>query len=153
LFFGGINVFLQQHSAIFRHTPWFLDSLLNHQGFIQWVTRGGPSVEADRLGALTVSMLQGEHGRPRKEVHKLVHWIEHEARPDIVHLSNAMLIGVAREIRKLGIPVLCSLSGEDIFIEKIPTPHYEQARQALRERAGDIDAFVALNDYYADFIA
>jgi glycosyltransferase involved in cell wall biosynthesis len=153
LFFGGVNVFLQQHSALFRHTPWFIDGLLNHPGFIRFVTKGGPSVEAERLGALTVSMLEGEHGRQRKEVHKLAHWIEHEARPDVVHLSNAMLIGVAREIRKLGIPVLASLSGEDIFLEKLRPPYYDEARRVLRERAEDVDAFVAMNEYYADLMA
>jgi glycosyltransferase involved in cell wall biosynthesis len=153
LFFGGINVFLQQHSSVFRHTPWFLDALLDNPGIIQWLTRGGPTLEAERLGGMTVSMLEGEHGRQRKEVQKLVHWLATEARPDIVHLSNAMLIGVAREIRALGIPVLASLSGEDIFLEKITPPHYEQARRVLRERAREVDAFVALNRYYADFMA
>jgi glycosyltransferase involved in cell wall biosynthesis len=153
LFFGGVNVFLQQHSAIFRHTPWFLDALLNQPGFIAWMTKGGPSVDAERLGGLTVSMLEGEHGRQRKEVRKLVHWLASEARPDVVHLSNTMLVGAAREIRKLGIPVLATLSGEDIFLEKLPQPFYEQARRVLRERAADVDAFVAMNRYYADFMA
>jgi glycosyltransferase involved in cell wall biosynthesis len=153
LFFGGINVFLQQHTRVFRHTPWFLDALLDNPGIIQWLTRGGPSLEAERLGAMTVSMLEGEHGRQRKEVEKLVHWLKTEARPEVVHLSNAMLLGVARKIRALGIPVVAGLSGEDIFLEKIPAPHYERARQVLRERAGDVDAFVALNRYYADFMA
>ena len=27
VFFGGINVYLQQKSAVFRHTPWWLDRL------------------------------------------------------------------------------------------------------------------------------
>lgn len=153
LFFGGVNVFLQQHTSVFRHTPWFLDALLDNPGVIRWLTRGGPSLEADRLGDLTVSMLEGEHGRQRKEVRKLVHWLATEARPDVVHLSNAMLIGVAREIRALGIPVLSTLSGEDIFLEKIPPPHYDEARRVLRERASEVEAFVALNRYYADFMA
>jgi glycosyltransferase involved in cell wall biosynthesis len=153
LFFGGVNVFLQQHSAIFRHTPWFLDALLDKPGVIAWLTRDGPMLEAQRLGAMTVSMLEGEHGRQRKEVRKLVRWLQDEARPDVVHLSNAMLVGVAREIRKLGIPVLSTLSGEDIFLEKLPQPFYDQARAVLRERAAEIDAFVALNRYYADFMA
>src|SRR5450432_4853437 len=60
LFFGGINVYLQQHSALFRHTPWFVDALLNRRSVIDWATRGGPSVEAEKLGDLTVSMLHGE---------------------------------------------------------------------------------------------
>jgi glycosyltransferase involved in cell wall biosynthesis len=153
LFFGGINVYLQQHSAIFRHTPWFIDSLLDNQDLIRWVTKGGPSLDAARLGDLTVSMLAGEHGRQRKEIRKLVRWLAREARPDIVHLSNAMLIGMAHEIHNLGIPVVCSLSGEDIFLEKLPAPFYEQARAELRKRANHVDAFVALNNYYADFMA
>ncbi len=153
LFFGGVNVFLQQHSSIFRHTPWFLDHLLDNPRMIAWLTRGGPSIEPERLGDLTVSMLEGEHGRQRKEVRKLVRWIEQEARPDVVHLSNAMLIGVAHEIRKLGIPVLTTLSGEDIFLEKVPPPHYDRARQVLRERAAQLDGLVALNTYYADYMA
>ncbi len=153
LFFGGVNVFLQQHSSIFRHTPWFLDALLDNPWMIQWLTRGGPSLEAAQLGGLTVSMLEGEHGKQRKEVRKLVRWIEREARPDVVHLSNIMLIGVADEIRKLGIPVLSTLSGEDIFLEKVPPPFYERARQVLRQRAARLDGFVSLNAYYADYMA
>ncbi|MEO7404296.1 MAG: glycosyltransferase family 4 protein, partial [Burkholderiales bacterium] len=50
-------------------------------------------------------------------------------------------------------PVVCQLSGEDLFLEKLPPPYYEQARTELRERAADVDAFVALNRYYADFMA
>lgn len=153
LFFGGINVYLQQHSLFFRHTPWFVDALLDHPRVIQWATKGGPSVAAERLGDLTVSMLAGEQGRQRKEIRKLVRWLQREARPDVVHLSNMMLLGMAREIRKLGIPVICSLSGEDIFLEKLVEPFYSQARQTLRERAREIDAFVAMNNYYADFMA
>jgi glycosyltransferase involved in cell wall biosynthesis len=153
LFFGGINVYLQQHTALFRHTPWFVDELLNRRGLIQWATRGGPSVDAGKLGDLTVSMLLGEHGRQRKEISKLVHWLRHEARPDLVHFSNSMLIGAAREIKELGIPVVSTLSGEDIFLEKLHEPFKSQAMGALRERAAELDAFVSLNHYYADFMA
>ncbi len=153
LFFGGINVYLQQHLSLFRHTPWFVDNLLNHPNLIRWATKGGPSVEAEKLGDLTVSMLQGEHGHQRKEIEKLVYWLKHEAKPDVVHFSNSMLIGAAREIRKLGIPVVSTLSGEDIFLEKLSPPFHGQAMSALRERAAEMDAFVALNRYYADFMA
>ena len=153
LFFGGVNVYLQQRSALFRHTPWFVYALLDQPLVLDWATRGGPSVDARKLGDLTVSMLQGEHGRQRKEIRKLVHWLKGDARPDVVHLSNAMLVGMAREIRKLDLPVVCTLSGEDLFLEQLIEPFYSQAREALRERAAEIDAFVALNNYYADYMA
>ena len=117
--FGGINVYLQQHSAIFRHTPWALDRLLDRPRLLRWATSRSASVRPERLGAMTVSMLEGEQGRQRKEVEKLVQWLGRDIRPDVVHLNNAMLIGAARQItRRLGVPVVCSLSGEDSFLEK-----------------------------------
>jgi glycosyltransferase involved in cell wall biosynthesis len=52
-----------------------------------------------------------------------------------------------------GPPIVCQLSGEDLFLEKLPPPHYDRARTLLRERVAEIDAFVAINHYYADFMA
>ena len=103
---------------------------------------------------MTVSMLRGEAGHQRKEIEKLVDWLVADVRPDVVHLSNSMMIGMARMIKEnCGPPVICQLSGEDLFLEKLVPPHYEQARALLRERAAAVDAFVALNRYYADFMA
>jgi glycosyltransferase involved in cell wall biosynthesis len=153
LFYGGINVYLQQKLALFRRTPWWFDALLNRPGLIQWLASRGNSTDATGLGDLTVSMLQGESGRQRKELDKLVQWLADDVRPDVVHLSNVMLLGMARRIREaLNVPVVCSLSGEDIFLEKLRQPYYDQARQLLRERASDAAAFVALNRYFADFM-
>ncbi len=154
VFFGGINVYLQQVSSVFRHTPWWLDRFLDHPGLLRSLSRRASSVDPTQLGALTVSMLRGELGNQRKELEKLVHWLVHDVRPSVVHLSNSMQIGMTRMIRdRSGPPVVCQLSGEDIFLEKLPQPHYDQARQILRERAAEVDAFVALNNYYANFMA
>jgi glycosyltransferase involved in cell wall biosynthesis len=154
VFFGGINVYLQQKSAIFRHTPWWLDRVLDHPALLEMVTRGGGSVDPAQLGDMTVSMLRGEAGRQRKEVEKLVDWLVTEVRPDIVHLSNSMQLGIARSLRvRGGPPVVCQLSGEDIFLEKLRPPYYQQARDVLRERASDVDTYVAINRYYADYMA
>jgi glycosyltransferase involved in cell wall biosynthesis len=99
-------------------------------------------------------MLEGEHGRQRKEFEKLVQWLARDVRPDIVHLNNALLIGVARQItRRLGVPVVCSLSGEDSFLEKLPEPYRGRALDVLRQRAGEVAALVAMNGYYAAFMA
>jgi glycosyltransferase involved in cell wall biosynthesis len=154
VFFGGINVYLQQKSALFRHTPWWLDRLLDNPALLNRATRGAGSVDPKQLGDMTVSMLRGEAGNQRKELEKLVHWLITEVKPDIVHLSNSMQLGMARMLReRYGPPVVCQLSGEDLFLEKLPTTHYDEARALLRERAADADAFVAINRYYADFMA
>jgi len=154
VFFGGINVYLQQKSALFRHTPWWFDRLLDHPALLDMVSRSAGSVDPTQLGDMTVSMLRGEAGRQRKEFEKLVDWLLTEVRPDVVHLSNSMQLGMARMLRERGgPPIVCQLSGEDIFLEKLRPPYYDEARAALRERAADVNAFVAINRYYADFMA
>ena len=153
VFFGGVNVFLQQKSALFRHTPRWFDRWLDHPAVLNWLSNRAGSVDATQLGDLTVSMLEGEAGRQRKEIEKLAGWLASDYRPDVVHLSNAMLVGLARILREqLHVPIVCSLSGEDIFLDKLPPPYYDQARAVLSKRANDIDAFVALNRYYADYM-
>jgi glycosyltransferase involved in cell wall biosynthesis len=151
---GGVNVWLQENVAFFRHTPWFLDRILDSPRLLGWLSsRTGEMRPAD-LGPLTVSSLHGERGHQRKEIEKLCQLLDHELQPDVVHLSNALLLGMARRIRETtGAGIACSLSGEDIFIEKIPEPAYSQIRDLLRERARDVDRFVALNQFFADFMA
>jgi glycosyltransferase involved in cell wall biosynthesis len=154
VFYGGINAYLQQKFPLFRRTPRWLDRWLDHPALLRAATRGAASVDPAKLGDMTVSMLRGEEGNQSKELAKLVDWLIDEVQPEVVHLSNSMMLGLARQIAaRCGPPVVCSLSGEDIFLEKLAPPHYEQARQLLRERAQDVHAFVALNGYYADFMA
>jgi glycosyltransferase involved in cell wall biosynthesis len=151
---GGMNVWLQEHVPLFRHTPALFDRWLDAPALLRWLSgRTGGTRPAD-LGALTVSTLEGERGHQRKEVAKLAHWLASEARPDVVHLSNALLMGLARTVKStVRAPTVCTLSGEDIFIEKIPPPHYARIRALLRERAADVDRFVALDAFYAGFMA
>jgi glycosyltransferase involved in cell wall biosynthesis len=62
-------------------------------------------------------------------------------------------VGLARRVKEAtGAKIVCSLSGEDIFIEQIPEPHYGRVRHLLRERSADIDRFVALNGAFARFM-
>jgi glycosyltransferase involved in cell wall biosynthesis len=154
VYFGGINVYLQQKWSLFRYTPWWLDRLFDAPALLDRVSQRGISVDPSKLGEITVSMLRGEAGNQRKELEKLVHWLLNDVKPDVVHLSNSMQIGMARLLKRhCGPPVICQLSGEDLFLEKLPSPYFEAARQQLRERAAEVDAFVALNGYYADFMA
>jgi glycosyltransferase involved in cell wall biosynthesis len=154
LFFGGVNVYLQQVSAVFRHTPWFFDRLLDSPSLLNWLSQRSAGMDAAKLGPLTVSTLQGEHGHQRKEMDKLVEWLEAEAKPSIIHLSNALLLGMAGPLRnRLGVSIVCGLAGEDWFVEQLKEPHYSQVRELLREQAGEVDRFVAYNNYFADFMA
>ena len=151
---GGVNVWLQEHSAFFRHTPAWLDRLLDAGPLLRWLSASTGGTRPADLGSLTLSALRGESGNQRKEVAKLAAWLASDVQPDVVHLSNALLLGVARAVRAAtGARIVCTLSGEDIFIDAIPDPQRGAIWGLLRERAADADAFVALNDWFADSMA
>jgi glycosyltransferase involved in cell wall biosynthesis len=154
VFYGGVNVYLQQKAALFQHTPWAFDKLLDGRPLLNALSRFSSSTSARDLGALTVSVLRGEDGRQRKEVSKLIGWLRDDYRPDIVQLTNSMFVGMAAPMKAaLGVPVLCALQGEDIFLDDLIEPYASQAREELRKRAQDIDAFIAPCDYYAASMA
>jgi glycosyltransferase involved in cell wall biosynthesis len=65
-----------------------------------------------------------------------------------------MFLGLAREMkRKLNVPILCSLQGEDIFLEELPEPFKSQTKELLRSRAKTADGFVAPSSAYAEFMS
>ncbi len=154
VFLGGINMFLQQKLPLLRSTPRWLDRWLSHPSLIKLATSRAAAVDPAKLGDMTVSMLRGEQGHQAKELAELVDWLKNDIKPDIVHFSNSMMLGIARSIADGGSSrIVCSLSGEDIFLEKLTAPYYDTARGLLAERADEVDAFVALNRYYADFMS
>ena len=65
-----------------------------------------------------------------------------------------MFVGFAKEMKKaLGVPVLCALQGEDIFLEGLVESYKSQALEVLRARVSDVDGFIAPCRYYAEFMA
>src|SRR3954452_14742343 len=100
VFFGGINVYLQQKSWLFRHTPWLLDRLLDFPRLLRWVSRFAVRTKYSDLGELTVSMLRGRDGKQRKEVAKLADWLATDVKPDVVLLTNALLSGLVPTLKQ-----------------------------------------------------
>ncbi len=148
LFFGGINVYLQQKSAFFRHTPQWLDKLLDSPALLHQAGRKAGMTNPRELGEMTLSMIEGERGHQAKELDKLVAWLV-EQKPDVVCLSNSLLIGFARRVREeLRVPIICSLQGEDAFLDSLPEPYRERCWRLVQERAADVDRFVAPSRYY-----
>ncbi|MHC4244820.1 MAG: glycosyltransferase family 4 protein [Planctomycetota bacterium] len=152
IFFGGINVYLQQKSSFFQKTPRWFDKLLDSPKLLRWVGRKAGMTSARDLGETTTSMLRGEQGRQIKELDRLVEWLDaQDTKPDVVCLSNIMLVGFARRFKqRLGVPIVCLLQDEDGFLDGLPLPYSDQAWGIIADRASDIDAFIAVSKYYAD---
>jgi glycosyltransferase involved in cell wall biosynthesis len=154
VFLGGINVYLQQKFGLFRHTPWFFDRLLDVPSLLRWVSRYAVKTEAQVLGELTLSVLQGEHGHQQKELTKLADWLADDVKPQIVNLTNVLLSGLARQIKqRTGAPLLATLQGDDIFLESLPEPYRRRSMELIRSNCADVDGYIATSAYYADFMA
>jgi glycosyltransferase involved in cell wall biosynthesis len=151
--FGGINIYLQQKSPVFRHLPRFLDRLLDRPRVIRAFASRPGTVDAALLGDLTIAMLDGADGVLRKEFAKLTEWISGEPRPDVVNITNSLLIGLARPLREaLGRPVCVTLQGEDLFLRNLVEPYRTRALELIRAQVGHVDRFVAVSDFYAGFM-
>jgi len=151
IYLGGINVFLQEHFPIFRRTPRFLNRLLDAAPLLRLATRRGVSVEPARLGRLTVSMLRGADGAQQRAVLELVRFLADEVSPEIVSIPNSLLIALAPAIkRELNVPVVCTLQGEDAFLDGLGEPYRGEAIRLIRGHAASIDAFVAVSRFGAD---
>lgn len=150
LFYGGVNVYLQQKSALFRKLPRAVDRLFDAPKVLRMAASRAGSTDARDLGDLTVSTLRGEEGNQVKELNRLVEWLAGK-KPEAVILSNALLVGLARRIKQAtGAAVVCTLQGEDSFLDSLPVPDRQRAWDTLSERANDCDAFIAVSHYYGN---
>jgi glycosyltransferase involved in cell wall biosynthesis len=154
VFFGGISVYLEQRLPLFRHTPAVVDRLWDAPWVIKALSSGSISVDPKDLGAMTVSTLKGRAGHQWKEIDKLVDWLRHEPRPDLVNIPYTLLISLVEPLKRAldDVPVVITLQGEDLFLEGLPEPFKREALEIIRSQIGRVDLFIAVSEYYADFV-
>ncbi len=155
IFFGGVNVFLDQKSALYRHAPGWLRRWLDSPALLRWASGKAAKTRAAEVGDLTISMLRGEEGRQARDLDELLRWLQAQPEPiDVICLSNALLLGLARRLRaELRAPVVCTLQGEDSFLDSLPPSHRDLAWKTVVERSADASLFIAPSRYYGDLMA
>lgn len=153
LFLGGLNVYLQQMSPVFRWMPKWMDGFLSSPRLVNWIASRSMGTSADKLGGMTVSMLKGADGHQRKEVHRLCEWLETES-PDIIVFSNLLIAGCIDELKsRLRCPVVVILQGDDIFYNGLTEPFKSQSLVELRRLAQEVDGFLLHSDDYRQRMA
>ena len=155
VFYGAVSLYLRHRHPRLR-LPAAAWRLLDTRPVLRAAAHLARSTRARGLADLTISMLRGEEGRQTVELERLVAWLASDpgARPDVIVLSNALLLGLARRLRAaLRVPVVCWLQDEHVWIDAMPPPDAGRMWQVLRERAADADAFLAVSRTYADRMA
>jgi glycosyltransferase involved in cell wall biosynthesis len=148
---GGISLYLQQKLPLLRFMPRFVHGWLSHPALLRFAAKFMSMTSARDLGQMTLGALEGEQGNQWSEWRRVLEWIKTEVKPDVISLSNGLLIGLCPVIeRDLGIPVVASLQGEDAFLDTLVEPYREQSWAAMRSNAQHVTHFVAASRYYAD---
>ena len=152
--FGGISIYLQQYSSIFRRLPRFLDRLWDSPWVINAFANRSISTDPRLLGDLTVSTLEGQRGVLKREFDKLLEWLADEAVPDVINIPNSLLIGLAAPLKRaLKRPIVCTLQGEDLFLEGLVEPYRSRAVELIRRQVPDVDRFLSVSDYYVPIMS
>jgi glycosyltransferase involved in cell wall biosynthesis len=153
VFFSGLNVYLAQKAPLFQRAPGWLRDLFASRQLLKWASGKAAKTRAADLGELTLSMLRGEAGRQARELEDLIAWLKTQPPPDVLCLSNALLIGMARRLKsELRAPVTCALQGEDSFLDALPESHRAACWRMLAERAAEVDLFLAPSRYFGDLM-
>lgn len=154
VFYGGVNIYLQNASRLFRKTPRMLDWVFDRPWLLKVAGSYGATTEPAELADLTVEVLKAEDGAASKELNRLVEFLRDSVKPDVICVPNLMFVGAARELRRrVGVPVVCELTGEDIFLDKMKPQDQGRMQRIIRERAAGVDRFVATSRFYADRMA
>ena len=149
VFYGAVNIYLKQY-PVFRHMPKWFEKWMNTPAVLKFAAKKSGSTRASGLEDLTESMLLGENGHQSEELQQLVDFLKFHEKPDVVHISNALLLGLAKKVRdEVKVPVVCSLQDEDVWVDAMHEDHREKMWQLLAEKAKDVDAFIAVSDFFA----
>lgn len=150
LFYGAINVYLKYKLPFLRRAPAWFSQIFDTPALLRAAAKKAGSTRAATLGKMTISLLRGEEGEHADELNRLVKTLHDDVQPDIVHLSNALLLGLAGRIKNtLGAPLTCSLQDEDTWVDAMDRSHAEQVWHMMSEKAQDVDAFFPVSRFYA----
>ncbi|RMG41259.1 MAG: glycosyltransferase [Planctomycetota bacterium] len=154
VFLGGVNVYLDYRWRWWSRLPRRLVRWLDSRWLLRLATVFGVSNDAAKLGELTVALLEGPRGPQRREIDELVAFLCDRLRPDAICFSNVLLGGVLPSLRdRFAGPIVCTLQGDDIFLESLPKPYRERALALIRSHVRLCDGFFVHSRYYRDFMS
>lgn len=151
VFFGAITMYLREKVPFFRNMPVFLDKFFDSAPMLKMAARRAGTTRTEGLEDMTLSMIKGENAFPEKELQRLIKYLTKDGKPDIIHLSNALIIGLARQLKKrLDVKIVCSLLNEDDWIDEMVEPYQSKAWKLISQEAVNVDTFITPSKYYKE---
>jgi glycosyltransferase involved in cell wall biosynthesis len=154
VFFGGLKVYFQQYIPGFRYLPKWMTSWMDHPSILSFVSRFAGMTSASTLGRMTLSTLDLEKSGQFDSFVEMSEWMGKTLNPDVIVLSNALLLGFASPLKKrLGCRVFCTLQGEDTFIDSLPQEYREKCWAKGKEQVQYVDSFMAVSRRHGEIMS
>ena len=151
VFFGAISMYVREKIPFLRNMPAIFDKVLDSPSLLKMAARQAGTTSTEGLEEMTLNMIEGDNAFRTHEVDRLVSYLRKDGAPDIIHLSNALILGLARQLKKrMKVKIICSLLNEDDWIDEMAEPFRSKAWQMIGIEAKYIDSFVTPSRYYKE---
>lgn len=113
LFFPATTFYTAQKFFGKRKMPDWLKRITGSDTLLNVASSLSGSTSAEGLEEMTLAMITGKDAAFLDMVDQLICWVKDREKPDIIHLSSTLLIGIAKEIKRyLDTPIVCSVQDE-----------------------------------------
>ena len=151
---GGVNMYLRDQLPLWRKLPDWMTRALDNRSVLEKASRRMGMTSPADLGKATVAMLSRSTQPPQSDLQQLIESIRSEGRPDVIVLSNIMLVGMARHLADaLDCTIACQLQGEDQFLDALPEPWSEDAWSLIRNQLDAVGHLISPSRSYASTLA
>ena len=149
LFFPATSYYVSQKYYGKGKMPHVLERILDSQSVLRLASSFSGTTSAKGMEQMTLSMIKGDDKHFAQQTEKIIQWITNHDRPDIIHLSSSMLIGIAKAIKnRINIPVVCSLQDEEIWLDSLDNQFSQEAWTSIKNNVSYVDRFIASSKYY-----
>jgi len=149
LFFPATSYYVAQKYFEKGKMPRILEKILDSPSMLRMASSFSGTTSAKGMEQITLSMIKGDDKNFIKQTEKLIDWIVNHDRPDIIHLSSSMLIGIAKAIKnRINIPIVCSLQDEEIWLDSLESQYAQEAWATIRDNVSHINRFIASSEFY-----
>ena len=153
LFFPATTYYVEQKMFGNRKMPSWLKRMLGSDTLLEMASSLSGTTSAEGMEDMTLSMIEGEGRAFEENVRELIEWVKQTEKPDIIQLSSSLLLGIAKELKKeTGIPIVCSLQDEEVWIDSLKSEFVDKAWRGVLANAKYVDRFITTSQYYQQVV-
>lgn len=153
LFFPATTFYTAQKLFGKRKMPHWLSRFTGSEAMLHIASSLSGSTSGSGMEQMTLSMITAEDPTFLEMMNPLIDWMKEREKPDVIHLSSTLLLGVAKVIRQhMSIPIVCSVQDEEVWIDTLEGKQALLAWQGIAENSCYIDRFITTSHFYKEVL-